>query len=116
MIRGIVNDHYEPIARLTIRGQDGSELEVEAVIDTGFNSYLALPAAMVDALDLPRHSAGTATLADGSEVTFDIFAADWRSILLSVIGNEPLVGMRLLGGHKLTIAVNPGGIVEVVRL
>jgi hypothetical protein len=32
------------------------------------------------------------------------------------VGNEPLLGMRLLAGHKLVIEVVPGGLVEITPL
>ncbi len=77
---------------------------------------------MVTALGLSRQSGGTAVLADGSVRQFDIFAAEvtwggtWREVLVSAVGNEPLMGMRLLAGHKLVIEVVPGGLVEIIPL
>jgi hypothetical protein len=40
----------------------------------------------------------------------------WRPVLVSAVGDEPLVGMRLLAGHELRIAVVPGGVVEITPL
>jgi predicted aspartyl protease len=95
---------------------------VDGIVDSGFTASLALPAATVTALALVRQSGGTAVLADGSVRHFDICAAEvlwegnWRSVLVSAVGNEPLLGMHLLAGHKLGIEVVPGGIVEILPL
>jgi len=122
MIRGTVNARHEAVIPLRVRGPNSQESAVDAVVDTGFTSSLTLPAAIVQNLGLVRQSGGTATLADGSIRKFDIYAAEvewggaWRAVLVTVIGSEPLLGMRLLAGHKLTIDVAPGGLVEVVPL
>ena len=77
---------------------------------------------MIAALDLARQSGGIAVLADGSVRKFDLYAAEvawggsWRAVLVSAVGNESLMGMRLLAGHQLVIEVVPGGLVEIVPL
>jgi clan AA aspartic protease len=92
---------------------------VDAVVDSGFTASLVLSVAVVAALGLARQSGGGAVLADGSVRQFDIYAAEvewdggWRPVLVSAVGNEALVGMRLLAGHELRIAVVPGGVVEI---
>ena len=122
MIRGVVNARHEAIVRLRVRGPGGVESDVDVIVDSGFTSSLALPVIMVTALGLARQSGGTAVLADGSVRQFDIFAAEvawggtWRSVLVSAVGNESLLGMRLLAGHKLVIEVVPGGLVEILPL
>ena len=59
-----------------MRGLDGVETEVDAVVDTGYTGSLALPAAVVASLGLTRRSGGRAVLADGSLRRFDTFAAE----------------------------------------
>jgi predicted aspartyl protease len=76
----------------------------------------------VAALGLVRQSGSQAVLADGSVRQFDLYAADvswngvWRSVLVSAVGNEPLLGMRLLARHALRIDIVPGGTVEIAPL
>jgi clan AA aspartic protease len=120
MIRGAVNARNEAVVRLRVRGPGGVESDVDAIVDSGFTSSLTLPAAMVTALGLARLSGTSAVLADGSIRQFDIYGAEvawdgtWRTVLVSAVGNEPLLGMRLLAGHKLVIEVVPGGLVEIL--
>ena len=122
MIQGVVNARLEATVRLRLRGPGGVELDVDAIIDTGFTSYLTLPVATVAFLGLARRSGSSAVMADGSLRQFDIFAAEvlwdgaWRAVLVSVIGSEALLGMHLLAGHKLGIEVTPGGVVEILPL
>jgi predicted aspartyl protease len=60
MIRGAVNARHEAIVRLRVRGPSGVELDVDAIVDSGFTSSLTLPAAMVTALGLVRQLGGSA--------------------------------------------------------
>jgi clan AA aspartic protease len=119
MIRGVVNAQREAIVRLRVRGPSGLETEVDVIVDSGFTSSLTLPVTLIASLGLSRQSGSAAVLADGSVRRFDIFAAEiewdgaWRTVLVSAVGNESLMGMRLLAGHKLGIEVVSGGSVQI---
>lgn len=122
MIGGVVNARLEAIIPIRVRGISGIELAIDAIVDSGLTASLTLPAAAVTALGLPRLSSGGAMLADGSVRQFDIYDAEvqwdgaWRPVLVSLVGDEALVGMRLLAAHELRIAVVPGGSVEIQPL
>ena len=115
MIEGVVNAAYEPVIVLTLQGPSGRTRDIEAVVDTGFNGFLALPPALVADLGLPFISIGQATLADGSDVAFNVHGAAllWdgrpRHVEVGSAGATPLVGMLLLDGHDLNIQVRDGG-------
>lgn len=119
MIGGAVNARLEAVVRIRVRGPSAAELNVDAIVDSGFSASLTLPAAAVLALGLTRQSSGGAVLADGSVKQFDIYDAEvewddvWRPVLVSLIGDEALIGMRLLAGRDLRIAVVQGGSVEI---
>jgi clan AA aspartic protease len=104
MISGTVNARLEAVIRLRVRAPAGAEVDFDAIIDTGFTSSLTLPSTAVTALGLVRQSGGSAALGDGSVRSFDVNAAEvewggnWRSALVSALGDEVLVGMRLLAG------------------
>jgi clan AA aspartic protease len=122
MISGSVTAHHEAVIPLRLRDAGGSEVDLEAVIDSGFSGALVLPLATVTALGLLPQTRGRAVLADGSIREFDVYAVEvawdgaWRSVLVSAVGNEVLIGMRLLRDHALRIDVVPGGAVEITRL
>ncbi len=115
MIEGVVNAAYEPVVALALQGPLGQTSEVEAVIDTGFTGFLTVTPALAAALELALEGTSRATLADGSEVTFDVYdvAVLWdgqpRYVLADAAETTPLVGMRLLDRHNLNIDVEDGG-------
>ena len=119
MIKGVVNDAYEAVVRLTVRGPSSQSQEVEAVIDTGYNGFLTLPPALVTELGLVYRDRSRATLADGSEAFFDMYdvAVLWDSSLRSTRASSadatPLIGMRLLDRYDLSIQVRIGGRVVI---
>lgn len=122
IVRGAVSDRLEAILRLRVRGRAGAVAEFDAVVDTGYSGLLTLPTAAAESLGLERGMGGRATLADGSARRFDTFTAElewgggWREVVVSALGAEVLVGMRLLAGHELRVQVVSGGAVEVAAL
>lgn len=119
MIEGVVNAAYEAVVTLPLHGPSGEIREIEAVIDTGYNGFLTLPAGMVAELDLPFLGPSRATLANGAVETFNVHDATvlWdgqlRDIEADATGNTPLVGMLLLDGYDLNIQVRDGGRVAI---
>ena len=107
MIEGVVNAAYEPVVTLGVQGPSGQSQEIEAVIDTGFTGFLTVTPALAKELGLALEGTSRATLADGSEVTFDVYdvAVLWdgqpRYVLADAADTTPLVGMRLLDRHNL---------------
>jgi predicted aspartyl protease len=95
---------------------------VDAVVDTGFSDALTPPVAQVAALGLGPRSASTMVLADGSQGQVVVHEAvvdwggTWRRVLALAVGDEALIGMRLLAGHRLGVEVVPGGAVEITPL
>ena len=102
------------------RGPHSREAVVPAVVDTGFDGWLTLPAALVARLGLTRRGRVPALLAGGSHALFDIYAAMvvWdghtRPVLVGVAEGTSLIGMSLLEGHQLTVDVRDGGEVAIV--
>ena len=119
MIQGVVNAAYEPIVNLTVQGPSGQSREIEAVIDTGYNGFLTLPPTLVTELDLVYRDRGRAILADGSEAFLDNYdvVVLWdnrlRNTRASAADTIPLVGMRMLDRHDLSIEVVEGGRVVI---
>ena len=115
MIEGVVNSAYEAVIPLSLRGPAGQAQGVEAVIDTGFTGFVTLPPSLVAELGLVFMGTSEATLADGSEVSFDAYDVTvlWegqpRDVLIDEADTTPLVGMLLLDRHNLSIDVENGG-------
>ena len=47
MIRGYVNRYLEPVVTIEMEDNQGDLQSFEAIMDTGFNGELALPAQMI---------------------------------------------------------------------
>jgi len=122
MIVGHVNSFCEAIVRLSIRGFMAGEHEVEAIVDTGYNGYLTLPPDLITALQLPFRRRSSAVLGDGSATAFNVHEATiaWdgqlRRIPVDAATTEPLLGMRLLYGHNLTVDVLEEGELSIRKL
>ena len=119
MIEGVVNAAYEAVVSFSLHGPARQTREIEAVIDTGYNGFLTLPAATVAELQLPFLGPSRATLANGAVEIFNVHDATvlWdgqlRDIEADATGSTPLVGMLLLDGHDLNIQVRDGGRVVI---
>ena len=119
MIEGVVNADYEPVVRIEVRGPADVSLEIDAVVDTGYNGYLTLPPSVVKEIGLHYVSSDPAFLADGSEIIFDVYSVivdlGDRSLQVDahIANATPLIGMRLLRQHDLNIQVIEGGRVAI---
>ena len=85
---GTVTHAGDAIVQIAVRATGGQPTEFAAVVDTGFNDYLTLPAADVRSLGLSAREEGRYELADGSLVTTRLFEAEvqwfgqWRRVLV----------------------------------
>ena len=122
MIRGIYDPSKGVLIPLVIRGSDGADIDANAVLDTGFTGTLTLPHSLAEGLGLKAGPRIDLVLADGSVQSLESYTAEvnwdghWRPVLASAIGDQVLVGMRLLNGFRLRIDVIPGGVVEITSL
>ena len=122
MMFGSVNNNCEAIIKVAVGCIGSPKITVDAVIDTGFTSFLSLPLSVILDLDLPWHYRDVGVLGDGSEVIFEIYQAsviwDGQNQIIDVAASEadPLVGMSLLYGFKLQIEAVEGGTVTIEAL
>jgi clan AA aspartic protease len=118
MIAGRVSDSSEAIIGLVVSGPEG-EINIDAVIDTGFDGSLSLPPALISKLGLPIQGSARTVLGDGSRIVFDFYEATvvWdgqtRRVSVDEADTDPLVGMGLLYGYGLTVEVVEGGAVVI---
>ena len=121
MIAGMVNTNREATIRLLVRGPQGHQQEIEAIIDTGFTGFLTLPPILVATLGLTWLCRQPGILADGRVEYFNVYVATviWdgqpRTVEVEAADTEPLVGM-ILEHHALRIDVLNGGLVTITAL
>lgn len=95
------------------------DVEIECVVDTGFEGTLTLPLDIVDALDLPYITRIRANLADDSNVMTRIHLATiiWhgieREVVVLAMGRRPLLGTALIEDYHLSVDFYEGGSVVI---
>jgi clan AA aspartic protease len=121
-MKGRVNRHCEATMRVHVRGHQRQTRRLTAIVDTGFSGFLTLPSSVIRSLGLSSEGEVSVQLADGSITRMDVYIAllRWGDIELPVRINaadtDPLIGMALLSGHELRIAVRPNGAVAIKKL
>lgn len=115
---GRVTANGEAIVSLTIHPVKGTNPEVDALLDTGFNGDLALPSGLIATLGLEELGREQVTLASGRtklvrkyEATLE-FGGAIHSVEV-IEARAALVGMGLLWGHDLQIQCVDGGHVSL---
>jgi len=122
MMQGFVNQSCEAMIRVAVGTANSRKQMMQAVIDTGFTGFLSLPLSIITALELPWQFRDIGTLGDGSEVIFEMYKAtviwDGQTQIIDVAASEtePLLGMSLLYGFKISIEVVEGGTVTIEAL
>ena len=116
-VRGLV-----PIVAVSVMGKDGVLRRFQAVMDTGFTGTVALPAPDVQRLGLSNPQQEEVRFANGEFGNCDVYPADviWdggeMNVKIYAMGVEPLVGMALLRGNRVTMDVAEGGAVVIEPL
>lgn len=116
---GLVTDELEATVLVHVIPAHGGGHLVTAVIDTGFNGYLTLPAETIEGLALSFHSFAEAELGDCHTIVLPKFEGEvlWngfpRAVTILQTQGAPLVGMALLEKNRIRIDVIPQGMVTI---
>ena len=110
----------EPRVSASVAAQsDGVFRSINFAIDTGFTAWLTLPIDIIREFGLRYRGNRTVTLANGKQDQHDIYLAfiEWHGQILPRLVHEsagnPLLGMALLTGSRLTVESVAGGIVTI---
>ncbi len=115
-----------PRLTLVLPGRDGGSLDVEFIVDTGFDGDLTLPADIVRRLSARPDGQRSRQLADGSSSRCDVYrlfldldededqAPGELEVL--VINGNPLLGTQFLYDHLFLVEVTEGGEVSAEPL
>ena len=120
MIAGRVTADREAVVQ--VEASDGQSHAIEAVIDTGFTEFLALPSARIASLQLPLAGLQRMTLADGTVAVLAVYegVVHWhgarRTVQVIEVDGGALLGMALLDGSRMTMEVCDGGAVSIEPL
>jgi clan AA aspartic protease len=112
----------EAVIPLTVLGADGSSIDHEPIVDTGFTGHLTLSPEEARRLGMTSLGSRYVTLGDGSMVPLAVYRATvlWdgrpRQVRAFASDGGPLIGTALLRGSRLTVDFVPGGSVVVEEL
>ncbi|HEX5324673.1 MAG TPA: hypothetical protein VFW40_12870, partial [Capsulimonadaceae bacterium] len=108
-------------AKLNLPGRT-RPLEIEFVLDTGFDGELSLPSHLAQLIDSEIAGTQSVQLADGRIASSPYYAIeiDWMDELrlteVLLLEGNPLLGIELLKGHLLQIEISEGGEVSAEPL
>ena len=119
MTTGYISEYGEVVVPIDIFDQRGRLRRVEAIVDTGFDYFLALPIPLIQSLGLAWVGRRRMRVATDQMERFESFAAEvwWFGARLPIrvlqTQSEILVGTRLLWESQLTVQLWQGGSVTV---
>jgi clan AA aspartic protease len=107
-VAGRVNEALEARVRISLIGGQAGTMEVECVVDTGFNGALVLPASIVSQLGLPIISHEVFSMVGNEESSADVVLGqvDWLGEVRRVdviVREDQLIGTALLDGTRLIV-------------
>ena len=119
MTKGIVNPQLEATVPITLVTSARSEIELTAIIDTGYSGYLAIPKRMALEYGLTRLLPRKVKLGDGTRKSLDYFSGEvlWNGhksrIRILATKDEFLLGLGLLAELRLNVRFRIGDPVVV---
>jgi clan AA aspartic protease len=122
MITGRVVNGINPTIPITVLGPDETQIDLSAIIDTGFTGALTLSKRQIDDLSLAPSGGCVAVLADGQAVESRVYRAMVRldgtltEVRVIEVPDAALIGMELLLGFRLRLDVVKDGEVVIERL
>ena len=119
MISGRVSPELDPKVIIEFGNGISSLQSIEVVVDTGFSGELALPPELIQSLGLDYIDDVSVALADRQARPVQAYdgVVAWqgrsREVMVLDMGSEPLLGMALLLGSRLTVSCRPNGPVVI---
>ncbi len=116
---GHIDQYGRAVISVDLFDRQGRLYRINAIVDTGFDDFLALPTHLVQRLGLVWASRISMHVATSELAQFDTYAATilWLGNRLSIrvvqTQSEILVGIRLLRESQLTAQFWEGGSVSV---
>ena len=119
MINGRVSPELDPKVTIELGNGKGSFQSIEVVVDAGFSGELVLPPELIQSLGLEYIDDVSVALADQQARPVQTYegVVSWqgrsRDVMVLEMGSEPLLGMALLLGSRLTVSCRPNGPVVI---
>lgn len=119
---GVINAEGKPIVPVVIAGGSGQEQKTPCLLATGFRGDIILPLEQAQALGLPQTGTERIAYPLPSQEEAPVFSADilWcgeaRTARVLGYGRQPILGVGLLKGCRLSLRVRPGEPIVLERI
>lgn len=115
MIRGRITPELNPLVTIEIADGNGAFHPLDVILDTGFDGELALPSDVIGSLGIPHRAEVGLVLANSQRIQAYTYGgvvswhAQQREVEIVETAGEPLLGMALLLGSRVSMDVRMGG-------
>ena len=105
----------EFVVGILVSNEEGEQVSLSAVVDTGFSGYLTLPFSVIQRLNLPQTDIEEASIADGTVIRFGVYQAivEWdeeeRTVAALATEGDTLIGISLMMKSIGTSEFDEGG-------
>jgi len=120
-LEGYIDDVLSPRLKVKVSGLRGI-IELDAIVDTGFNGDLCIPVTLAVQLGLVLEYVHEVELADGSRKRVPVYSCDaelnglkMRAEVILTDGTDALIGANMLKTLRLTIDYIAGKVVVTIR-
>ena len=107
-----------PITPIYVEGTDGSSEVFQALLDTGFTEYVALPSREIEKLNLTPLRKVVLEFANSTQQVVQTFSATiiWcdvrRTVVVHEVGERPTVGMELIADMHVDFDAQDLGLIN----
>jgi predicted aspartyl protease len=111
-----------PVVPVAVLDGSGAPQQFQAILDTGFAGAISLPRSSIERLGLAYSRQEPVTFANGETQESSIYQATaiWEGerylVPVYQLGPEPLIGMGLLNGNRVTMDVYEDGPISIESL
>lgn len=118
-IHGNITPALDAMVPLMVRGPANQQLDITAILDTGFNGQLGLMPEQIEGLGLRFITTTEVELGDGSTTLLPKYLGrvHWldgiRTVTVIETESSPLLGMAMLLNCDVTLQVVPSGRIEI---
>ncbi len=114
MLTATVDENLSIWLYVKFIGDNGIEMDIPLLFDTGFSEWISLPRSFLDALGFSESTSQDVTLGDGQQIETPIhkgrilWEGQEREAPIHNLDGDPLLGMQQLEGYRITIPARVG--------
>lgn len=121
-MNALIDENLSLWLYLKFIGDNGIEMDIPMLFDTGFSEWISLPRHFIEALGFPETTSQEVTLGDGNRIETSLYKGRilWdgqvQEIPVHSLEGDPLLGMQQVEDYLITIPARVGETVTFVRM